>query len=318
MIRAYLLVALVAADYIDEVNRIGTLYANGLLSKEEFDQLKSDALNTHQAEERHRRLSDDSGKTDSQTTEAVCLSSMISTTNKPKSDCGDQIARADQASVKALYAYLVSKGGGVKEYQTLVKNNADLIKNNGDRLKKQLDRLDNLNAEVMSILQKVNKGAMPAECKIIDARHKSIGGTGQINSSGGTYYFANWSRNAAVADGDNTTTVDAHDEAVAIRVAGSCDKCVKVYGNTYDYHQAAWSTDGKSWIGFAVNRWQKCYGHSCGENGAGKSQSNHYLPITFNPWQGKKWSYFVYSQANGSRRVYDLEVVNCSENVLKM
>merc|ERR1712232_17009 len=143
-----------------------------------------------------------------------------------------------------------------------------------------------MNKQIIKKLRMFANGDL-GDCQPIESRNKNVGSNGQINSSGSTYYYNNWSVTAALIDGDPKTHVDAHDEACAIKTKGMCGMCVKVYGTPENYHQMAWSDNGQSWKGFAVNDWQKCFGTSCPRAyGGSRGQGNMPLPITFKPWGG--------------------------------
>jgi len=304
----------------NEVSRLGDLYKKGFISEEQFSEMKSNALKNHYQAKSQRRATLEAriaaterrklGAGDT-APQSKCLASMVTDTKRKIDAIADDIKKGANPTLAALWKFVVMEGGGSAQLSPVVSQNKKQNALHAEQVIEAADTITNMNKQILTRLTQAATGDL-GDCQPIEARNKDVGTYGQINSSGSKYYFTAWSVTAALIDGDTKTNVDATTEACAIKTRGPCNKCVKVYGSPENYHQMAWSKDGKAWAGFAVNAWTKCFGTSCpSAYGGSKSQGSMPLPITFKPWQGMTWQYAVYSQASGSRRIYEMEVVNC-------
>merc|ERR1719379_3112500 len=125
MLRAAVLVVAVAhAHYVDEINRLGKLKHRGMLSEDEYSQLKSTALQRHMAERKdglsksRRSLADDKKV-------GACLTDFINDkAGAPGDDCLEAIRESDAPAVKILFEYLQKKSGNAENVIPFVKQNA--------------------------------------------------------------------------------------------------------------------------------------------------------------------------------------------------
>jgi len=322
--RFALFVVAAMASYDGEISRLGELYSKNLLTEAEFSMMKAEIINGHmnKSSQSRRSLAEETKASEEviskrrrlaagdELAKQKALSTILKKAGETVTQINQDVSKGANPTIAALFRYIIEGPGAFSSLAGQVKATKSTTDGHDEAIAINKAALDNLNGELTRML--VNASPDTGDCAPIEARYIGSRSYGQINS-GDKWESA--SRITSTIDGVTETVSNAGGAINMIKVRGKCDKCVKVWGTPYDYHQAAWSMTGTDWKGQAVGDWKKCIGHSCSSNNDFKSGGHPYLPFVFKPEPNKDgeriWQYFAYGQYSSNRVVWEIGVVDC-------